>query len=304
MFFKNLSVYRLPAKWNMSRDALEKAITPLSFVPCTSVEMERTGWVPAVEHGRLVHWVNQQFMLRLQTEKKLLPAAVITQVAKAKAAEMEEQQGFKPGRKQMKELKEQVADELLPRAFSINSAINVWIDPVNGWMGIDSASNSKIELVMRFLLKAIPNFPVDSLRTEMSPATAMTEWLLTDEAPSNFTVDNQSELQSTGEGKATVAYKNQSVDPANVKKHIVDEGKKCTKLALTWNDRLSFVLTEGLVIKRISPLDSVSGEIGKESGSPEEMFDADLALMAGEFNALLIDLTEALGGIQEERQAA
>ncbi len=64
----------------------------------------------------------------------LLPTTVVNQVTRARAAEIEEQQGYKPGRKQLKELKEQVTEELLPRAFSNRRDTRVWIDPDNGWL--------------------------------------------------------------------------------------------------------------------------------------------------------------------------
>ena len=131
----------------------------------------------------LVHTVNRQLLLQLGTEKKLLPSTVINQVTKARAAELEEQQGFKPGRKQMKELKEQVTDELLPRAFSIRRSTFVWIDPVNGWLVVDAASPAKADEVFKLLLKSLEPLPFASLRTERSPQSAMTEWLAADEAP-------------------------------------------------------------------------------------------------------------------------
>ena len=117
MWFKNLQIYRLPAPWTMSSDQLESWLAPHAFAPCNSGDMQSQGWSSPRPNGPLVHGVSRQLLIMLGTEKKLLPASVINQVCKARAAEIEEQQGFKPGRKQMKELKEQVTDELLPRAF-------------------------------------------------------------------------------------------------------------------------------------------------------------------------------------------
>ncbi|MBK4737055.1 recombination-associated protein RdgC [Noviherbaspirillum pedocola] len=303
MWFKNLQIYRLPAPWAMTSEQLEEALAPQAFTPCTSLELQRQGWLSPRDNGRLVHAVNRQMLLQLGTEKKLLPSSVINQVAKAKAAELEEQQGFKPGRKQMKELKEQVADELLPRAFSIRSSTWVWIDPVNGWLVIDAGSASKAEDVIRLLLKAINPFPMDTLRVAFSPVTAMTEWLLADEAPGGFTVDQDTELRATGEGKATVRYVRHTLEADDVRRHI-EAGKQCTRLALTWSDKVSFVLTENLGIKRIAPLDVLKESNEVTTSGDDERFDADMMLMTGELAKLIADLVAALGGEVKEGMLA
>ncbi|MDB5761086.1 MAG: rdgC [Herminiimonas sp.] len=304
MWFKNLQIYRLPAPWAMTSEQLEACLAPQAFAPCTSLDMQSQGWVSPRDNGRLVHTVNRQMLLLLGTEKKLLPASVINQVAKAKAAEIEEQQGFKPGRKQMREIKEQVADELLPRAFSIRRNTWTWIDPVNGWLVIDAGSASKAEEVLKLLIKSIDKFPMETLRVVRSPVGAMTDWLVADEAPSGFTVDQDTELRATGEGKATVRYVRHTLEADDVRRHIA-AGKQCTRLAMTWADRVSFVLTESLTVKRLAPLDVIKEDADVMSKNDDERFDSDVALMTGELSRMLADLVEALGGeMQEQARAA
>ena len=298
MWFKNLQIFRLPASWAMTAEQLTGFLAPQAFTPCTSIELQSQGWVPPRPNGDLVYTVNRQMLLSLATEKKLLPSSVISQVAKVRAAEQEEQKGFKPGRKQMKELKEQVADDLLPRAFSIQSSTRVWIDPVNGWLVIDASSVSRAEDVIRLLLKAVERFPLDTLRVVQSPVSAMTEYLLADEAPGGFTVDQDTELRATGEGKATVRYVRHTLEAADVRRHI-EGGKQCTRLAMTWADRVSFVLTGSLTIKRIAALDVLKEVEG--STNDDERFDTDFALMTGELAKLLADLVTALGGEMNEQ---
>lgn len=297
MWFKNLQIYRLPAPWSVTADQLEAALLPQTFVSTSSLEMQSMGWVAPRPHGRLVHVVDRQMLLLLGREKKLLPATVINQVAKAKAAELEEQQGFKPGRKQMKELKEQVADELRPRAFSIYSSTFVWIDPVNGWLVVDAASAAKAEDVLKLLIKAVDKFPLESLHVAQSPRTAMTGWLAADDAPGGFTVDQDTELQAAGESKATVRYVRHTIDPDDVRRHI-KAGKQCTRLAMTWADRISFVLTESLAVKRVTPLDVLKEDSEVSSRDEDERFDSDFMLMAGELSKMIAALVEALGGEQ------
>lgn len=295
MWFKNLQIYRLPAPWKITPDQLAAAIAPQAFTPCSSLELLSQGWVSPRNNGLFVHTVNRQMVILLGTEKKLLPASVINQITKARAAEIEEQQGFAPGRKQMRELKENVTDELLPRAFSIQSSTWVWIDPVNGWLVIDAGSTGKAEEVLKLLIKGIDKFPLETLRTTMSPATAMTAWLASDEAPSGFTVDQDTELRSTGEGKATVRYVRHALEADDVRRHI-EAGKQCTRLAMTWNDKISFVLTEGLAVKRVTPLDVLKEDSDSTTKNDDERFDSDMMLMTGELHLMLSALIEALGG--------
>ncbi|WP_344762158.1 recombination-associated protein RdgC [Actimicrobium antarcticum] len=295
MWFKNLQIYRLPAPWDMDAERLEAALAPQTFQPCTSLDMQTQGWISPRENGMLVHTVNKQLLIALGTEKKLLPASVINQVAKARASEMEEQQGFKPGRKQMKEIKEQVTDELLPRAFSINRTTWAWIDPVNGWLIIDAGTAAKADEVLKLLIKGIAKLPLESLHVVQSPVAAMTEWLVEDAAPKGFTVDQDTELRASGEGKATVRYVSQTMELVDVQRHIAS-GKQCTRLAMTWADRISFVLTESLTIKRIAPLDVIKENTDTGSQDDDERFDSDMMLMTGELAKMLDDLVFALGG--------
>jgi recombination associated protein RdgC len=294
MWFKNLQVCRLPSPYLMIADQLAALLEPQRFTPASSSELLRQGWAPVREGGGLVHAVGGQFLLKLATEKKVLPAKVVNQVAKARAAEMEEQQGFAPGKKAMKELKERVADELLPRAFPIRSEVAVWIDPKNGWLVVDAASASKVDDVIKLLLKAVDRMPLESLRVQRAPVGAMSSWLQDDEAPHNFTIDQDATLRATGESKAQVSYKKHTLEPGDVGAHIA-AGKQCTRLAMTWNSRISFVLTEQLAIKSIKPLDVIK-ENDSVTFNQDERFDNDMMLMTGELAKMLADLVEALGG--------
>ncbi len=302
MWFKNLQIFRLPSPWNVDVAKLETQLASQSFLQCPSSEMQSQGWASPRDNDQLIHSINRQMLLSLATEKKLLPSTVINQVTKAKAAELEEQQGFAPGRKQMKDLKERVTDELLPRAFAIRRNTFVWIDPANGWLIIDSSSPSKADEVIKLLLKA-DKIPLESLRVKLSPQAAMTDWLAGNEAPKGFTIDQDTELRAHTEDKATVRYVRHSLDADDVQRHIA-AGKQCIKLAMTWDDKISFVLTDTLAIKRIKPLDILDEETDKRASGEDERFDADFMLMASEIAKMLDDLVYALGGEMPAAMAA
>lgn len=295
MWFKNLRVFRLLPSWTCTADSLEQALEKQAFQPGGSQDMQSIGWVPPREGGALVHALDGQYLLSLRAEKKLLPATVINQFTKIRAQEIEEQQGYKPGRKQMREIKDDVTDELLPKAFSIFRDTRIWLDTRNHWLIIDAAATSTSDDIIGLLAKALDPFPVVPLYVEMSPASAMTNWLVAAEPPAGFTIDQDTELRASNESRAVVRYVRHSIDIEDVRKH-VETGKQCTRLALTWADRVSFVLTEGLEVKRVAPLDVLKENQNDSAQNEAEEFDSDFALMAGELAQLLEDLVAALGG--------
>jgi recombination associated protein RdgC len=108
-------------------------------------------------------------------------------------------------------------------------------------------------------------------------------------------------LQAVDLSKATVRYSRHTLDGKEIRAHL-SAGKYVTKLGLTWNDRVSFVLTDKLQIKRLDFL-NISKEPGdgESDMSSDEQFDIDFTLMAGELSQLLADLTAALGGESQKQ---
>jgi recombination associated protein RdgC len=294
MWFKNLSVYRLPTNWTVDIAKLDEQLARQALQPCGNVDKETQGWVSPRGDDRLSHVLNGQILVALGTESKLLPGSIVTQFANERAAELEEQQGYKLGRKQMRELKEQITEELLPRAFVRRRTTWAWIDPVHGWLVVDAATPLKAEEVLERLNKTLDDLPARTLHTELSPAAAMTEWLLAGEAPTGFSIDRDLELCAIDESKSTVRYVRHALEGDEIHQHIA-AGKSATRLAMTWNDRISFVLSEQLLLKRITFLDILKEET-EHGESADEQFDLDFALMSGELAKLLDDVVTALGG--------
>lgn len=295
MWFKNLLVYRIPAGWAVDPAALEEKLARHPLQRCGGLDRETRGWVAPGGDDRLVRVLNRQILIAFGTEQKLLPVAVINQAAQERAAATAEQQGYRVGGKQMREIKERVTDELLPRAFVRRFTTWVWLDPVNGWLVIDAASPTKAEALLEKLYESLEDLPARLLKTERSPSSAMTEWLLEGEAPSGFTIDRDLELKASDEEMSTVRYVRHALEGEEIRQHIA-AGKMVTRLAMTWSDRISFVLTEQGQIKRLAFLDILKEEAEAQAETAEELFDVDFALMTGELARLLSDLADALGG--------
>ncbi|MFZ2855484.1 MAG: recombination-associated protein RdgC [Rhodocyclaceae bacterium] len=293
MWFKNLQIYRLPKNWASDTAKLEEQLSHLTLQACSASEMQSIGWVAPCPADGLVHAVNNQWLLALGAEQKLLPASVVKQFADDKAKEIAEAEGRKVGRKEMRELREQMTLELLPRAFVRRRSTFGWIDPINGWLVIDAAAPAKAEEFLEHLRKSVEGFPAKLLKVAQSPSAAMTGWVASGEAPAHFTIDQDLELRSAE--KATVRYVKHPLEGEEIRQHI-SGGKVVTRLAMTWGDRISFVLNETLQIKRLTFLDILKEQADSQAENSDERFDLDFTLMTGEVARLLDDVVDALGG--------
>lgn len=297
MWFRNLQLYRLPKNWADSPAALETQLSKQLLQPCSASAMQSIGWVAPRPDGALIHSTNRQWLLALGAEQRLLPASVIKQFANDKAKDIEEAEGRKVGRKEMRELREAMTLELMPRAFVRRRTTYGWIDPVNGWLIIDAASPAKAEEFLEHLRKSAEGLPARLVEVNVSPSAAMTGWVAAGEAPTNFTLDQDLELRSAE--NATVRYVKHTLEGEEIGRHIA-AGKVVTRLAMTWNERISFLLNENLQIKRLAFLDILKDEADGQAENEDERFDIDFTLMTGEVAHLLDDLLDALGGEQQK----
>ena len=293
MWFKNLYLYRLPGNWAVDAGQLEEQLARLTLQACSATDPRSIGWVAPRDAGALIHSVNQQWLLALGVEEKLLPASIVKRFASDKAKDIEEAEGRRIGRKEMREIQEEMTLELLPRAFIRSRRTHAWIDRGNGWLVIDSSSPAKAEEFLEQLHKSVDDVPTKALKVAQSPSAAMTAWVAAGEPPAGFTLDQDLELRSAE--KATVRYVKHTLEGEEIRQHIA-AGKVVTRLAMTWNDRISFVLDDQLQVKRLAFLDILKEQADGQGENEDERFDSDFTLMSGELARLLDDLVAALGG--------
>ncbi|MEY8878987.1 MAG: recombination-associated protein RdgC [Leptothrix sp. (in: b-proteobacteria)] len=341
--FKNLLVFRLAASWQPDFAALEAALDVTPFHPCGASQPMSAGWVSprGSAHAALAESIGGHWLVKLKIEQKVLPGAVVKRRIDAMADQIEQQTGRKPGKKQRKELKDQATLELLPQAFTKEMSLPVWLAPEQRLLMLDTSSAAKADEVITLLTKALPGFAVEPLHTALSPAAAMSGWLLgaprspqaapapqggesilgrpgdrlgaphegADEAaagfdiPHAFSIDRECELKSADEMKSVVRYARHALDTDEVRAHI-GLGKRPTRLALTWQGRVSFMLTEALQIKKLDFLDGVYEGQPPASRDEGEAFDTNAAIATGELIRLIPDLIDALGGEQLPGQVA
>jgi recombination associated protein RdgC len=295
--FKNVTVYRIAPGWAPTLQAMETALDAARFAPCGATQDKSMGWVePRGEaHGPLVESVAGQRVLKFMIETKSVPGSVVREKAQEEADHIEATTGRKPGKKETKALREDALLSLLPQAFPRRGSVWVWIDLANGWLVTDASSQGKIDELITALVRAFDDLGVTLLQTAVTPQTAMTQWLAAtsaEEWPEGFNVERECELKSGDEEKSVVKFTRHNLATDEVRKHIT-EGKLPTRLALSWEGRIGFVLTESLQLKKLAFLEGVFDDRADDGDSG---FDTDVALTTGELGKLIPELIAALGG--------
>lgn len=295
--FKNLTLYRIGPGWAPTLEAMESALDEHRFVPCSASQDKSVGWAePRGEaNGPLVESVNQQRIVKLSIETKAVPGAVVRKKAQEEADHIEATTGRKPGKKETKALREDALQALLPQAFARQGSVLAWIDPDSGILATDASSQARQDEVVSALVTAFPGLQLSLLNTQVTPQSAMTAWLSTtdtDEWPAGFAVERECELKSHDEEKSVVRYTRHHLLNDEVRLHL-QQGKRPTRLAMSWEGRIAFTLTESMQLRKLSFLEGVFDDRTQDD---EKGFDTDVALATGELQKLIPALVEALGG--------
>lgn len=303
--FKNLMLYRLGPGWPATAAQLEEALAREPFVECGATQQKSSGWVPprGEQHGALVEVADGQWIARLAIETRAVPAEAVRRRAQQVVDEIERTSGRKPGKKELRDIRDDALLALLPQAFPRRSQVTLWLDPRRRRLLLDTASAGKADEAIASLVRvAGQGFAIALLQTQQAPQAAMARWLAAESAaalPDAFHVERECELKGSGEEPALVRFARHDLATGEVRQHVA-EGKLPTRLALSWQGRVGFTLTEALQLRRIAFHEGVFD--ARAASADADRFDADVALATGELSALLDDLVEALGGEVEPGQ--
>ncbi|MCE5988926.1 MULTISPECIES: recombination-associated protein RdgC [unclassified Pseudomonas] len=299
MWFKNLLTYRLTQDVPFEPEALEAALASKPARPCASQELTTYGFVAPFGKGEdapLVHVSGEYLLIAARKEERILPSSVVNDAVKEKVEEIETEQMRKVYKKERDQIKDEIIQAFLPRAFIRRSMIFAAIAPRLGMVLVNSASAKRAEDLLSTLREVMGSLPVRPATVKIAPVATMTDWVKSQEAAEGFYVLDECELRDTAEDGGIVRCKRQDLTGEEIQLHL-STGKVVTQLALAWQDKLSFILDDKMVIKRLK-FEELLQEQAEQDGGDEaaQQFDASFQLMMMTFAEFLPVLFEALGG--------
>lgn len=293
--FKNIIAYRFNKPFAVDAAALESAMEEFKFTPCGSQDISKFGFTNALgKHGHtLVHSSGGYHMVAATKESKILPSAAVKEAKDAKVELIEQEEDRKLAKKEKDAIKDEVIQEMLPRAFTKQSVTRALIMPELQLILVDSSGYSKAEELLALLRKALGSLPVVPLIYKTPVESTLTEWLKSGSSPLPFETKCEAELRCEETGIAR--FKNQDLCEEEVLAHIAT-GKQVHKLALDYSGSVSFVACSDGSLKRIKFAEEFMAANDEVGDDVVARLDADFILCAKELHSLVGALEFSLGG--------
>ena len=304
MFFKNIMAYRFNRAIEFDVSTLEKQLKEFMFTPCGPTDKQKFGWVEVLgKYGEcLTHAIDGDILITACKQIKQIPADKIKADLNAKVDALELQEGRPLKKAEKDQIKDEIIQDLLPRAFERTTHYNVLIMLKEGLILVDASSHNVAEEVLALLRKTIGSLPVVPVLPSYPMETVTTGWVAKQEYPTGFVAGEKAKLASILDDGGKAAFTNQNLSSPEVLT-LIEAKKVVTQIELTWQDRITFLLTDQFAIKSVKWADELkdqNDDIPREDFAAR--FDADCFLVIGELRSFLPNLFTEFGGLPDVEQ--
>lgn len=303
MWFTNITVYQLHNAQAIDSITLHETLQAEAAKPLGNTDAKRHGWTPPAGRASnaYLHESQGHRLLSMLKQQRMLPPKVVKAAVEEKAAEVEANEGRKVTRKEKTAFKEQITEELLPRAFIDSVKIDAWWDVEKNRIIINSGSRARCEELLDLLRETLGSLKATPLSTQTLPIRAMTTWVSDAQSrPANLQLGDKATLKAKGDdGK--IAATQVDLDSDEIQQ-LLESGRQATNLAITIDERVSGVLTDTLQLKGLRFSDQLIEQADMTETKSDDgddaiaRLEADFFLMANALSETLDSLVHMLGG--------
>lgn len=311
-WFKKVLAYSLTEIVDLRVETLQAALSKKLARPLGGDELRTYGFttpLPRIDGQQsqiMAHPCGTGILICAESWFRSVPMKAVNAEVDKKVSEIEAEQDRKVKGKERKELKELVITAMIPKLVPDCKHTTALILPEQNIILVETGTPSAAEDLLSTLREVLGSLPIRPLRTMQSPADGMTAWLKTGAAPDGFTLLDSVVLAGEKDGKKASKAKLTDMDLTSeeVQLHLA-MGRKASKLALAWENKMSFKLTDKLVVESIKFEDLLQDDAAQAAGSGDVMqhFDASMTIMSKTLGAVVTALTSVFGG-EDKPQAA
>jgi len=292
--FRNVRYYRLEGSWPENEEALSKSLETAGFEPCGPLTERSSGWV-AVDPDNsdlLGRRLNGADLLRLRSQSRVLPPAVINEELEARVEDYRRRMQEAPSPREKRRLKVEARDELMPKAMLKSDRIWAYVDLKEKLLGVDALQDAAAERVVRRLQASIDGLNIRPLQF-MKPVEELLSAIFFDGAPKQFAAGRECRMQDLADAGSIVRWTDFDLSDKTIRDHVAN-GMRLTHLAIVYDNIMSCVINENGVISKLRFLGM--DDDSDDHGDPLARQDAEFVLITGTLRNLVSDLKKELGG--------
>ena len=293
--FRNLRFYRISSPWPGTEEKLSEKLADNAFSPCGAYSERAAGWeAPAdTENAPLCRRLHGADLLQLRTQSRVLPLAAIKEAMEEKIAEFRGRMAQEPPRSELRRMREETREELLPRALLKSERSRGCFVHAESLLIIDVATDARAEWFIDQLRTCFGEFNCVPLAFNKSPGELLQRIFLGEQLP-GFSIGRECRMQDMSDIKSIATWREFELTDPTIRRHVTD-GMKLTHLGMTFDDLLEFVMSEDGVISKLrfiqgDTADSIDHE------DPLARMDAEFVLLSGTVTRMMENLKKLLGG--------
>ncbi len=296
MWFKQAKIMQITTPITYNAVSLAAQLEPLAFIPCPPNFPSSYGWTSPIEdETTFVRSLNDCLLICLQLEEKLLPAFVVRQELQERVKHIESRRENKVSQKEKYALKDDIVRSLLPRAFSKLTKVYAYIDIKHQWLVIDNTNTAKVDILLDLLKKSLPDIRLQPA-VVTKPTEILTRWVMQQGYPSTMLIEKSCVLTDPNRQSRMIRCQEQDLFAKSVQS-LMRDNFEVKQLALSWQDRVQFVLAEDFSLRSIKFSDAVIAATDEmEAETKQQQIDADFLIMTSVLSGLFTELFELFAG--------
>ena len=293
--FRNLRFYRVTSPWPESEQDLSEILSANTFTPCSSFSERSAGWeaLGNNEDDPLCRRLNGADLLQLRTQSRVLPVAAIKEALEERVIEFRSRLGEEPTRSELRRLREEMRDKLLPKALVKSERTRACFIHSESLLVIDVGTETKAEWFLDQLRPCFDQFFCTPLTFNILPADLMHR-IFMGESPLGFSLGRECRMIEISDSKSVVTWKDFELSDASIRQHVV-EGMRLTHLGVVFDEVMNCVIDQEGVVSKVKFIEGDAADQW-DSEDPMAKLDADFVLLTGAVRRLIEDLKKLLGG--------
>jgi recombination associated protein RdgC len=298
--FRNLRFYRITSPWPATEEKLSDALSENPFTPCGAYSERTAGWeAPAEYDGALLcRRLNGADLLQLRTQSRVLPLAAVKEALEGKVEAFRTRTAQDPSRGDIRRLREETREELLPRALLKSERCRACFIHSESLLAVDAGTDAGAEWFIDQLRTCFGQFACIPLAFARAPAELLVR-IFKGENLLGFTLGRECRMQDLSDSRSIVTWREFELSDPSIRRHVTD-GLKLTHLGVGFDELLTCVISEEGVISKLRFVEGDSVDT-PDLEDPLARLDADFVLLSGTIKKMVEALKKLLGGYDRQR---